>query len=231
MALLLRNGAVFLHIPKTGGNWITKVLQESNLIKGRISHKHADIERFFSPLYGNRAELFKYFLKKLRVSRQQKPFMFCFVRHPLSWYESWFKYMSQPALQWRDWGDENDIYNWHPNATLNGLGDPDFNQFVRNVIRKRPGYVTELFGWYTKSQIDFIGKQENLPEDLIKVLKIMKLDFDEDLIRNYKKVGESPMPAERIVWDADLKEEVSRLEYAGTVRYGYTSTGKPRYYG
>ena len=83
----------------------------------------------------------------------------------------------------------------------------------------RPGYVTELFGWYTKPQIDFIGKQESLRDDLVKVLKIMNVDFDEDFIRTYKEVGVSP--TKKIVWDEDLKTEMFKLEYAGVVRYGY----------
>ena len=29
MALLLKGGAVFLHVPKTGGRWVGKVLEES----------------------------------------------------------------------------------------------------------------------------------------------------------------------------------------------------------
>ena len=141
--------------------------------------------------------------------------------NPLSWYESWFKYMTQPSRQWKFWGDEEDPDHWHPNAVLNGLGDPDFNQFVRKVIRKRPGYVTEMYGWYTKSQIDFVGKQENLPDDLITVLKQMNLEFDEAFVRNYPRVGESPSPSAEIVWEGSLKEEVYKLEYAGIVRYGY----------
>ncbi len=221
MALLLKNGAVFLHVPKTGGNWITTVLQELNLVTNNTSHKHADIDQFFFPVFESRIAALKTLKTLLFGIPNKKPFMFCFVRHPLTWYESWFKYMSQPHFQWRDYGDERDITNWHPNAILNGLGDSDFNQFIRNVIQKRPGYVTELFGWYTKPQIDFIGKQENLAEDLIKVLKIMQLDFDEDFIRHYKKVGVSPKPKVNIVWDDDLRTELLKLEYAGIVRYGY----------
>jgi len=225
LAIVLKNGSVFLHIPKTGGNWITAVLQEINLVDKMVPHKHADIDRFFSPVFKYRKELLKYlFSPKYFSYLHNKPFMFCFVRHPLSWYESWFKYQSQSKRQWRPFGEPRDIYNWHPNAILNGLGSPDFNQFVRNVINKRPGYVTELYGWYTRPQIDFIGKQENLTEDFIKVLRIMNVGFDEDFIRMRGKVGVSELPKEPIIWDEGLKEEVYRLEYAGIVRYGYCKT-------
>ncbi|MFA5355029.1 MAG: hypothetical protein WC291_12435 [Thermodesulfovibrionales bacterium] len=223
MALILKNGAIFLHIPKTGGNWVATVLRECNLVKGSIGdQKHIDIDRLFSLPCDSRWGLLKQFINwPGSLHGGNKPFMFCFVRHPLSWYESWFKYMTQPARNWRYWGDKTDIRQWHPNALLNGLGSPDFNQFVRNVLRERPGYVTELFGWYTKPQVDFIGKQENLREDLIKVLNMMELSFDEVLIREFPMVGLSPKPQEKIVWEKDVREEAYRSEYAGIIRYGY----------
>jgi hypothetical protein len=230
MALVLKNGAIFLHIPKTGGNWITDVLEKNNLVTGSLGFKHADIDRLFVPSLNSEKMLLKYFLKRrmesilgriLGTSGNQKPFMFCFVRHPVTWYESWFKYMSQPSRHWWAWGDERANEVWHPNSMLNGLGDPDFNQFVRNVVRKRPGYVTEMYGWYTKSQIDFVGKLENLQEDLVTALKMTGLVFDEESIRNHPKVGVSPEPRQEIIWDRDLKEEVYKLEYAGMVRFGY----------
>ena len=64
-------------------------------------------------------------------------------------------------------GDAHDPYRWHPNAMLNGLGSSDFNTFVSNVNRKRPGFVTEMYGWYVRPGVHFVGRQENLAEDLI----------------------------------------------------------------
>lgn len=211
MALLLRGNALFLHIPKTGGIWVTKVLEEMGLVERSIGHKHADIDHILLS-------------KEYAALAKNKPFMFCFVRHPLSWYESWFKYMSQPSRQWRDWGNETDIKNWHPNSMLNGLGAPQFNQFVNNAAQKRPGYATELFGWYTKPPIDFVGRQENLRGDLITALKLANIDFDPAIIRNYPEAWVSPEPAEKIVWDQRLRKQVASLEYAGIVRYGYAMT-------
>jgi len=52
MALLLRNGAVFLHIPKTGGNWVRGVLEKLDFIEGEIGHKHLDVDRvLFEPYF------------------------------------------------------------------------------------------------------------------------------------------------------------------------------------
>lgn len=232
MALLLKNGAVFLHVPKTGGNWITSVLFDLDLVEKRVSHKHADVDHFFASVEpqgfasvepkGQKSSL-KRTMERLLPSRKSRPFVFCFVRNPLVWYESWFKYMTQPRRQWMDWGDEHDPYNWHPNAMLNGLGDRDFNQFVRNVIRKRPGYVTELYGWYARPDTNFVGKQENLADDFVRVLDIMNVKFDEDYVRNYERVGVSPDIGREITWEDSLKKEVAIMEYAGMIRYGYQS--------
>ncbi len=218
MALMLKNGAVFLHIPKTGGNWVTAVLKELDLVEKAIPPKHADIDYYYACPFKTRKYFLKHTIKECFFS-SEKPFMFCFVRDPLTWYESWFKY--QTHKKWVNFGDENSFYKWHPNAMLNQLGSTDFNQFVQNVIKKRPGYVTELYGWYTKPMVNFIGKHENLVDDLIRVLGMMNINFDESFIREYKKVGVSPKPQKPIVWDDALKKKVVMLEYSGIIRYGY----------
>lgn len=227
MALLLKCGAVFLHIPKTGGSWVTHVLNKCNLVERAFGHKHADMDRvLYHPNFlGGRKYLSELIKRRLHPMFQKQyertNYKFCFVRHPMSWYESWWKYMSGPELRWGHWGDEHNVEKWHPNSILNGLGDDDFNSFVRKVIKKRPGYVTELYGWYTKPGIDFIGKQENLVDDLIFVLNHLNVNFDEDRIRTSARVLASPTPKKPIKWEEDLRKEVERLEYAGIVRYKY----------
>lgn len=222
MALILKGGGVFLHIPKTGGNWVTTTLQECGLVKWRFGHKHADMDRLFAPVSAKTCKpLASLTLHKTIKALRTKPFMFCFVRHPLKWYESWFKYMTQPARNWKDWGNEKDLFDWHPNAALNGCGAPEFNQFVRNVIEKRPGYVTELFTGYTKTQIDFVGKQETLREDLVAVLKRLDLKFDEEIVMKKEEFGVSPKPKQKVEWDPGLRREVMALERVALMRYGY----------
>src|SRR5690349_19299268 len=125
MALLLKGGAVFLHIPKTGGRWVGKVLTAAGLVESNLGHMHADAERVLSPVAGSGRQLLAYLLKRrMGLLPRKVPFMFCFVRHPLDWYESFFNYNREPAVNWRYEGDVNDPDNWHPNAQLNGLGSP-----------------------------------------------------------------------------------------------------------
>ena len=49
MALLLRNGAVFLHVPKTGGTWVTRVLEQAGLVRSAIATRHSDFHSSFHP--------------------------------------------------------------------------------------------------------------------------------------------------------------------------------------
>ena len=210
MAVLLKCGATFLHIPKTGGTWVTKVLQENSLVARMFADKHADLTRALFPLtFATGRTTLRRFAKKVLLlphvcSVYRSDFRFCFVRHPLGWYESFFKYQSGGG--WPKWGDESDpIRGWHPNSVLNGTSDEDFNRFVRKVVAKRPGYVTEMYGWYTYPRIDFIGKQERLADDLIAVLNHLNVNFDEDRIRSTRVWNDSHKPRRPLVWEDDVR--------------------------
>lgn len=227
MAVLLKGGAVFLHIPKTGGSWVHQVLKDTGLSLGSFDHKHADFDRVLA----NRCELGVRQLLRVvgeaTVYRRQGPFRkntgfrFCFVRHPLRWYESYWKFMLGKA--WRDWGRENDRKQWHPNSVLNGLADDDFNGFMHKVITKRPGYASEMFAAYTKSGINFIGKCEHLADDLLAVLRHLELPHDEQRVRDFERVNVSNGTSKPIEWDPVLKKAVTKLEISALVHFDYLS--------
>ena len=224
MALLLKNNAIFLHIPKTGGTFVTHVLEQLNLIKDRVGREHADFARVFlhdrlhadDKVFRNLVRRRLGWLPKI----DPKAFSFCFVREPLSWYVSYWRFME--SINWRQWGEPKNPYHWHPKTALNGLGSPDFNEFMYKVNRKRPGFVSELYGWYNHSEIQFVGKQENLREDLMKVLSRLypELDIRETLYR-VPMVNESPSAIKMPEWDPEIRRETLKLEYASYVRYGY----------
>jgi len=208
MAILLKCGAIFLHIPKTGGNWVADVLEDNDLVFAHIGEKHSSMDQIL--------EFEKWFRVPYKYSKPNKPFFkFCFVRHPLKWYESWFK--MQTASGWPKWGEDPGV--WHPNAMLDGLGDTDFNTFITNVLREHRGYLTRLYGWYTSPGVHFIGKQENLADDLVSVLKFLNVKFDQERIRSFKPVNASENM--EIHWRPDLKEAIEQAEYAAFTRFGY----------
>ncbi len=228
MAVILKNGALFLHIPKTGGTWVTRVLRESGLIRCSIGHRHANLEHVLAPGFqgwGRRLEwLYK---RSLFLRTHPRPFTFCFVRHPLDWYESFFRYKSQPELNWVRDGEEHNFHRWHPNAVLNGLGlnrqgeGRGFNEFVSAVLDRYPGYVTSLYSHYTFRPVDFVGKQESLRDDLIAVLGRMGCEFDPDLIRGWERINRSREEQDRLHWDPAVRRRALQLEWAALERFGY----------
>lgn len=233
MAYRLIDGSEFLHIPKTGGAWVRTILDENNLIVRRLGHAHLDYDRnlFYewSPMSGQghlqiamkraKKRLF-YKIRGNSAHDGSKPvFRFCFVRHPLRWYESWWKYMMGKG--WQNWGQQNSAADWHVNSTLNGLGDDDFNTFVSNVVHARPGYVSELYYAFTKPGISFIGKTESLREDLQYVLDARGLEYSYESIYQKPRVNVSKAVPEKIEWDPQLKRTVTLLELPALIHFGY----------
>jgi hypothetical protein len=150
------------------------------------------------------------------------------VRHPLDWYESFYLYKAQPKLNWERDGEVDNIHRWHPNAILNGLGQTEsgetleFNAFMTAVMDKFPGYVSALYSHYTFRPVDFIGKQENLREDLITVLERTGCAFDADAIRGRERINRSEASV-KPAWDPAVRARALRLEAAAMERFGYSS--------
>ena len=107
---------------------------------------------------------------------------------------------------------------FHPCAPLDGCGDEDFNKFIENCILKHPGFVTEMYSQFTK-RASFVGKQETLGADTIRLFDELKIKYNRDTIMELAPINESePRP---LKWDPELKREVVKLEYAAIKRYGY----------
>lgn len=172
---------------------MTMVLKELDLIDRQVGHKHADIDHLDYDFNTS----------------------FCFVRNPLSWLESWFKYQS--VKNWSDFGDRQ---HWHPCQPLNGLGSSSFDEFVDNVITHQPHFFGGLFGGYTRLPTQFVGRQENLADDLTEILKTTGVDFDKYAIRKFDRVNTSPdVP---IRWNTKLRNRFIELEQGTFLEYGYT---------
>jgi hypothetical protein len=201
-------------------------LEKLNLVRARIRPDHADYERvFWHDRFHRDGKVLRGILRRAIASPRApvklklNAFKFCFVREPLSWYESYWRFMQ--ALQWKAWGDEFNPDQWHPIAALNGLGHTDFNTFIRNVNRKRPGFVTELYGRYVRGDVVF-GKQEDLEADLLTFVRRMGHLPGSMSLPAVPRINETPACIPKPVWDPALREETLRLEYAGYVRYGYS---------
>ena len=228
MTCELPGGAIFLHIPKTGGTWVFEVLTELGLVKRTVGrHPHADYTR--AVFYPNHKARWKEWEGVSqgglfnRGSTMKFPFTFCFVRHPAMWYVSWWRYLTGGRFQ----ADvtamsnaDNYMKRWHPNTVATRAFDNDFSTFVRNVHKAFPGYVTWMYNLYAPPEISFVGKQETLTDDLIAVLGKLNITADETRIRNWPRSNESKQKAEA-KWDTGLLAEVQAAELAGIKRFGY----------
>jgi len=167
-------------------------------------------------------------LRSLDLYREvRRAYKFSFVRHPHSWYESYWRFMT--GLSWKSYHEERVLERshllkepWHPNSYLERIGSGDFNTFMQSVINRYPGYLTQMYGWYAPpGEIDFIGRTEDLIDDLISTLREVGADFNEKEVRNTEKINASPDHVSQPNWNEDLREEVRRLEAPIFERFGY----------
>lgn len=224
MALLLKNGAVFLHVPKTAGSFVQQVLWDLDLVQRKLGTHDSHDRVFWYDRFHHRDKVFRNLIRSVTgLAPKVSPngFRFCFVREPLSWYVSCWRFMK--SRNWRREGDERNPYHWNPLEMLNGLGSDDFNEFVYNLNRRRPGFVTELYGWYARPTTDFVGKIENLTVDLRKALRLMNVEVDLNYLRQLPRVNKVSDCIAKPEWDPVLRQETLRLEYAAYARYGYTA--------
>lgn len=203
MALLLKNNLVYLHIPKTGGNWLSKLLLDNGCVRKSLEHKHATYDLIAGRL--RRRSLLE---RKLTLRGVKDLTYMVVVRNPLTWYESWFKY--QCSRDFRKWGSRGNILKWHVMSPINGVVHSDFNEFVQSVHRAHPGFVTSLYASYTTGSAATILKNESIREDFSSINRKLQLGVPETSIFESAKYGESPK--QEIVWDQKVFEETLRLE-------------------
>lgn len=202
MGAILKNNSIFLHVPKTAGNWVVEILKAHNLYEKDFKHKHSDASR----LQIIHEKVFK-----------QSPFIFCFVRHPVTWFESWYRY--QRKRKFKKWAHNGNMF-YHPCSNIDDCQDEDFNKFASNVIDKSPGFISNMYYQFTRHS-EFVGKQENLIKDTLKIFNFMKININYNYILSQQKINVSKKYS--IEWDKKVKEELQKIEISGMKRYGYNT--------
>jgi len=188
------NKSIFYHIPKTGGSWVTNVMRRSlsktNNFKFERPPLYLGIEE--NEYWGYRLSeilgMRKAHTTQWATSKENKDglFSFAFVREPISWYKSWWinrlndKTYKKVGQDWRDF-------------LLDFAWDYNFERFVINSIKMFPtGALTTIYKCFLGKDgnaLNFVGKQENLREDLIEALTLAGEDFDENLVRKLGRIN------------------------------------------
>jgi hypothetical protein len=200
MAVVLPGKLVYLHVPKTGGKWVKRVLfggisgarlfRETNHGNQWAKSAHCDLEDL----------------------KDVAGFRLAFVRHPADWWRSYWRYQ-QTHGRFRN-----------ESLELVRLVKADtFERYVDNVLERLPGYASRMFSRFVGEpgqEIDFIGKQENLTSDLRTALGLAGFDlsaFDFSASR----INEGGTTTEHFEFSPEQRRALSLAESAGIERFGY----------
>lgn len=189
MALRLKNG-IFIHFPKTGGVWASGLLVKLGLVVEPVGEAHSSL----NDVLAERPEL-----KGLKS--------FAFVRHPFSWYQSFWTFRQANG--------------WDPRNPLDVCRAETFREFLGNVVERCPGYLSDHLKAMTEG-VTYIGRFEALRESMIQILSILGEDFSHEAVYDHpsENVGsKDPTVAGR--YTPLLLERLYQAERVAFRTFGY----------
>jgi hypothetical protein len=207
VAFVLPN-SIFIHIPKTGGQWVVSALERTGVPVGSLGVVHTSPDEI--------AETPEF---------KDREFIFAMVRHPLTWYQSmWAHQMDDKwePIDARDWFTPRWLEFW-ANFTKH-CSSSRFQEFVENCLDVYPdGLVSTLYEAYTKECV-FVGKQERLIGDLLEAMKIAGEKFDETRLvgaaaRNVR--GGLAHRQRACAYTTELVDRVMLVERRAIQQFGY----------
>lgn len=197
----MRTG-LFLHIPKTGGVWLYEVMKELvgeskfHLVESRCGNQ-------FHPL--------------LSDIKDGYDLSYSVVRHPVTWYESWW------AFQAGSWVENSKREGWWAIAPTEACASDDFNTFVRRMLCWQPGFVSRMYEWFLgppgKTNVHIVGRFEELYESTACFSNALGIEKGEDYFAGLGKRNVSLKRAGKPVWDPELRERVVAAEMPAICRF------------
>lgn len=186
--------SVFTHLPKTGGTWVLQVLEDLGLLRERC-HQHLNITEI---------------RRDPALAGWRGLDAFAFVRHPVSWYQSYWAFKMQ--------------YGWldHPDAVLDTeCRSDDFNTFIRNCVDRHPGYLSSYYRRFLEG-VRYVGRHEALRESLIWILDQLGEAFDRNLV--YEAVPRNvsvPVLLTQARYETETLKLLMAAESDGLSAFGY----------
>jgi hypothetical protein len=200
MPTLILPRSRFLHIPKTGGVWVSEVLKKVSGLNYAVCEQwdgHLDLHH----------------------APGQGLFTFAFVRHPLHWWRSYWA-----MREFGEWANAA----WFCDVQCRSS---NYAYFIECVLDKCPGMCSDLFETYVgtpEAPIDFVGRQENLQEDLITALKLAGEVFNEPAVQMVPPLNVGRSHGHRLgdaVLPPKLEQALVEAEWRAMTRFGYADVG------
>jgi len=192
MSNLILNKSSFIHIPKCAGTQLQAFLHHLKLVK----------HQYGAPQDGH------LFLHQMTQSKDT--YNFCFVRHPYTWWPS-FWYWSKSGASDRFSKRERECPNF--NTWIQDYGAFWMGLYTQLVKR----YVGEDINYTSDIKMNFVGKTENLYEDLFKVLTEAEEIFNEKTFHHLVKhqdIKESLiMWSNKQEYNREISEESKNIIY------------------
>ncbi len=185
--------SIFYHIGRTGGHWVSHVLWQAGLVERRLT-----------PLHLTPAQA------KSRGDLQDKPFTFCFVRHPLTWLASLWMHETE--------------FGWSDSEMSRVAASDNFEDFLTKLLAAWPeGPCSHAMAPYI-DHCSFVGRTESLSVDLAAALNAAGEQFDAQLlstppinqtsVRRIRAAAVAPVELLTRVMDAEATFN-ARFSYSG----------------
>jgi len=205
--MILTRDWVFVHMPKTGGSFVRKLMRAHAPQDWQMRELHEHVPASETP-----------------DSHRERP-KFGFARHPLTWYVSWYHYLRQQPKGNKRFLEASDGGSRSFAETLRAIFSMPRNQGT--VERGIPGgpftqYLQIMFG--PGLELATVFKMETLREDLIGFLRnhgevpeALEVAALADA-----KVNTSGHGGWRAHYDAELEALVRERDAAVFEHFGYT---------
>lgn len=180
--IVLKNCRV-LCTPKAGSTWI------SNAVLNSASHA----KPFGKGTRCHHEELVGGFTNLPAIA---------FVRHPLTWYPSYWNHRVRNG--------------WKTDHDIDECASEDFQSFMEAATEEFPGWLGTYFQkWIGTANrpAEFVGRYENLQDDIQRGLEFFGESFDPEKLRSTPKANVGNYSKYPAIWTESIKERVCESEH------------------